>query len=83
MSGIGSFKVGDCLVEHDLDRISRGSETVTVRPQVMDVLVYLASRGGQIVHADELLEGLWPGKVVTSASVYNCITELRHPFHGG
>jgi tetratricopeptide (TPR) repeat protein len=46
----------------------------------MDVLVYLASRAGQIVHADELLEGLWPGKVVTSASVYNCITELRHAF---
>jgi TolB-like protein/uncharacterized tellurite resistance protein B-like protein len=46
----------------------------------MDVLVYLASRGGQIVHADELLEELWPEKVVTSASIYNCITELRHAF---
>ena len=77
MSGNSTFKIGDCLVEQDLDRISRGSETVTVRPQVMDVLVYLASRGGQIVHADELLENLWPEKVVTSASIYNCITELR------
>jgi len=46
----------------------------------MEVLVYLASRGGQTVHADELLENLWPGKVVTSASIYNCITELRHAF---
>ena len=80
MSGKGAFKVGDCLVERDLDRISRGSEVVTVRPQVMDVLVFLASRGSQIVHTDELLEELWPGKVVTSASVYNCITELRHAF---
>jgi len=80
MSGSGSFKIGDCVVEQDLDRISRGSEVVTVRPQVMDVLVYLASRGGQIVHADELLESLWPEKVVTSASIYNCITELRHAF---
>jgi TolB-like protein/DNA-binding winged helix-turn-helix (wHTH) protein/Tfp pilus assembly protein PilF len=80
MSGKGSFKIGHCLIEQDLDRISRGSETVTVRPQVMDVLVYLASRGGQIVHADELLDDLWPGKVVTSASVYNCVTELRHAF---
>jgi len=80
MSGNRTFKIGDCLVEPDLDRISRGSETVTVRPQVMDVLVYLASRGGQTVHTDELLEDLWPGKVVTSASVYNCITELRHAF---
>ncbi len=80
MSGNESFEVGDCLVEQGLDRISRGSEAVTLRPQVMDVLVYLASKGGQIVHADELLENLWPEKVVTSASVYNCITELRHAF---
>ncbi len=80
MSGNKSFKVGDCLVEQDLDRISRGSEAASVRPQVMDVLVYLASKGGQIVHADELLENLWPGKVITSASIYNCITELRHAF---
>jgi len=80
MSGNGTFKIGGCLVEPDLDRISRGSAVATVRPQVMDVLVYLASRGGQIVHADELLDNLWSGKVVTSASIYNCINELRSAF---
>lgn len=80
MSGNGTFKIGGCLVEPDLDRISRGSAVATVRPQVMDVLVYLALRGGQIVHADELLDNLWSGKVVTSASIYNCINELRSAF---
>ncbi len=80
MNGNGTFKVGDCLVEQDLDRISHGSEAVTVRPQVMEVLVYLASRSEHTVHADELLENLWPDKVVTSASIYNCITELRQAF---
>lgn len=77
MGGDGTFKIGDCLVEQGRDRISRGFVAVTVRPQVMDVLVYLASQGGKIVHADDLLDHLWPGKVVTSASIYNCISELR------
>jgi TolB-like protein len=80
MNRNGTFKVGDCLVEQGLDRISGKSEAVTVRPQVMEVLVYLASHADQTIHADELLENLWPDKVVTSASVYNCITELRQAF---
>ncbi|MBT8101073.1 MAG: winged helix-turn-helix domain-containing protein, partial [Gammaproteobacteria bacterium] len=76
----GSFDVGRCRVERDLDRISRGSEAATIRPQVMDVLVYLADNSGQIISSDELLDRLWPGKVVTSASIYNCINELRSAF---
>jgi TolB-like protein/DNA-binding winged helix-turn-helix (wHTH) protein len=75
-----SFRVGNCLVEQDLDRISGGSRTAAVRPQVMEVLVYLASRHDQVIHADDLLDDLWPGKVVTSASIYNCMSELRNAF---
>ena len=75
-----TFKIGDCLVEQGLDKISRGSQEVTVRPQVMDVLVYLAMHSGKTVDAEELLDDLWPGKVVTSASIYNCMSEIRRAF---
>ena len=75
-----SFRVGNCLVEQDLDRISCGSKTTGVRPQVMEVLVYLASRHDLVVNADDLLDELWPGKVVTSASIYSCMSELRNAF---
>ena len=75
-----SFRVGNCLVEQDLDRVSSGSRTAGVRPQVMEVLVYLASRQNQVIHADDLLDDVWPGKVVTSASIYNCMSELRNAF---
>ncbi len=53
---------------------------MTVRPQVMDVLVYLALHSGSTVDAEELLDDLWPGKVVTSASIYNCMSEIRRAF---
>lgn len=75
-----TFRIGDCLVEQGLDKISRGSRAVTVRPQVMDVLVYLALHSGRTVDAEELLDDLWPGKVVTSASIYNCMSEIRTAF---
>lgn len=72
-----SFRVGSWQVDPDLDQLSRGTEVVKVRRQVMDLLVYLAERPGQMVGSDDLLDGLWSGKFVTSTSVYNCVGELR------
>ena len=72
------FSVGDWRVEPDLNRISLGSQTTTLRPQVMELLVYLAGQDGRVVSADELLDNLWAGKVVTDNAVYNCVAELRH-----
>jgi TolB-like protein/DNA-binding winged helix-turn-helix (wHTH) protein len=72
-----AFKVGDWLVEPDRDRISCGSERRSLRPKVMDLLVYLAQKHGQVVSGDELLDHLWPDTVVTGGSVYRCVGELR------
>ena len=78
-----SFKVGDWLVEPKLDRISSGCKRRNVRPKVMDLLVYLADRPGEVVSSDELLEKLWPDRVVTEGSVYRCIGELREVLEQG
>ena len=78
-----AFKVGDWLVEPRLDRISCESERRSVRPKVMDLLVYLAHRHGQVVSSDELLEQLWPDRVVTGGSVYRCVGELREVLDRG
>ena len=72
-----TFKVGEWLVEPALVRVSRDAEVRTLRPQVMELLVYLADRPGQVVSTDELLSDLWDGRVVTEGSVYNCVSELR------
>ena len=74
------FGVGEFVVEPRLNRISRGSEHHTVRPQAMDLLVYLALRKGQVVSADKLIDDVWDGVTVSSGSVYNCINELRAAF---
>ena len=78
-----SFMVGQWTVEPDLDRISRGGEKRALRPQVMELLVYLARRGGEVCRSEELLTDLWPNKVVTDATLYNCVAELRHQLDEG
>jgi TolB-like protein/DNA-binding winged helix-turn-helix (wHTH) protein/Tfp pilus assembly protein PilF len=83
VDSLKAFKVGEWLVEPALDRISYDSVARSVRPQVMELLVYLAERPGQVVSTDELLSNLWDGRVVTEGSVYNCIGELRGVLVGG
>jgi len=73
----GKFKLGDWLVEPALDRISQGKLRLNVRPQVMDILVYLAHHRGEVVSADELLSRVWDGRVVTTASIYTALNQLR------
>ena len=72
------FYLDDWLVEPELDRITRNGVKTSLRPQVMDLLVFLASRPKGIIASDDILAEVWCGKVATHASVYNCLKELRH-----
>ena len=78
MAVTGPFRVGDWIAEPDLDRISRGEDRIHLRPQVMRVLVYLSERQGEVVHTEDLMHDLWSGKIVTDATLYNCVAELRN-----
>lgn len=78
MSYQAPFKAGDWTVEPELDRISQGDIQISLRPAVMDVLVYLALRSNQVCSANELIDGVWSGKIISNAPVYNCLGELRH-----
>jgi TolB-like protein len=78
-----SFAVGDWLVEPSLNRISTTFETIHLRAQVMQVLVYLADLDGQVATLESIHDNLWSGKVVSSGTIYNCIAELRQAFATG
>ena len=68
MNNNRKFKVGAWLVEPSLDRISSEESENTLRPQVMELLVYLADRAGEVISQDELLEQLWGCLLYTSPS---------------
>ena len=72
-----SFKVGDWLVESDLNQISVPGKTVKLEPKAMGVLVCLARKPGQLVSREAMLSQLWPGVVVGDDSLSQVITKLR------
>ncbi|MBN2170810.1 MAG: PD40 domain-containing protein [Candidatus Krumholzibacteriota bacterium] len=75
-----AFLVDDRLVQPDLNRISGGGRTVQVEPRLVDVLVRLAERPGEVVGRRELLDAVWSDTVVGEESLTRAIFELRQIF---
>ncbi|MGD0503346.1 MAG: winged helix-turn-helix domain-containing protein [Steroidobacteraceae bacterium] len=72
-----TFQIGEWLVQPALDTISRGLEIHKLEPRMMRLLVFLADSAGSVVSIDRLLEEVWSGVVVGSASVYQAVSQLR------
>ncbi|MGZ6017324.1 MAG: winged helix-turn-helix domain-containing protein [Phenylobacterium sp.] len=54
-----------------------GQGAVTLEPRVIQVLVALADRSGQVVSRDELIERCWKGQVVGDNAIQRAISQLR------
>jgi len=70
--------VGEWLVRPDVNQVSRHGESAHLRPQLMNLLVYLAINHGRTVPHGELLANVWPGQPYVSVTALpRCIAELR------
>lgn len=76
-SAIPRFRFGDWLVEPEAGAIERAGARVTVEPRLMDVLVVLCERGGDVVSAEQLLIECWRGTFYGDNPVHKAIAQLR------
>jgi len=72
-----SFRVGDWLVEPNLNRLSRGDETVRLDLKSMDLLRCLAENAGEVVSTQELVDRVWQVEVVAVGTLTHAVAELR------
>ncbi len=71
------FTLGPWQVNVPLDTVSAAGAEHKLEPRSMRLLVLLAQAGGELVSADALLAGVWPGLVVTPSSLYDAVAQLR------
>jgi len=71
------FRIGDWQVEPDRGRVSRNGESIKLEPKVMDLLVYLVQRPGQVLSREELEQTIWTGTVVGYDALTSAIIKLR------
>jgi len=72
-----SFTLGDWLVEPRACQISRGDTVEKLRPQLVELLICLARRPGEIVLKDEILAEVWSDQFIAESGLSRCIAELR------
>jgi transcriptional activator of cad operon len=73
----GALQIGEWIVNPSLDSISKATETQKLEPRTMRLLLCLADSAGEVVSVDRLLNEVWTGVIVGSASVYQAVSQLR------
>jgi len=71
------LQIGDWLVDPRDDSLTRGADRVKIEPRTMRLLMRLAKTPGAVVSQEELLESVWTGVVVGTASIYQSMSQLR------
>lgn len=74
---VAALQVGEWRVAPELNQISRAGERLRLEPKAIELLVYLAQRGGEVVGREELLAALWPGVIVGDNALTQVVTKLR------
>jgi TolB-like protein/Flp pilus assembly protein TadD len=75
------LRVGEWRVSRTINQIERNGHALQLEPLAMEVLVYLATKPGEVVSIDELIARVWNGRA-TDGSVYRTINQLRRALEG-
>jgi TolB-like protein/DNA-binding winged helix-turn-helix (wHTH) protein/Flp pilus assembly protein TadD len=75
--GREAVQIGAWVADPGDDSLTRAGERVKLEPRMMKLLLRFAKEPGVVVSQEQLLESVWSGVVVSTASVYQSISQLR------
>lgn len=68
---------GDCELDTARFSLRRAGQPRPVEPLVFNLLVHLVQQRDRVVLRQELLDVLWPGKVVSESALSSCVKAAR------
>lgn len=71
------FRIGSYTVHATAGEVTGEDGTHHLPPKVMDVLVYLASRAGEVLTHEDLLKAVWGDPDHSHETLTHCISEIR------
>lgn len=74
---MGKLGFGEFQLDKTNALLMRGDEFIALAPKPFDLLCFLASRPGDLVSKDELINAVWAGLNITDTSLSVAISALR------
>jgi len=71
------FRFGDYAFDTERRELRRGGELVALEPQVFDLLAYLVRNRGRVVSKDDLIDGVWGGRIVSDSALTTRLNAAR------
>jgi len=71
------YQLGEFLLEPDEHRLTRGDQTVSLRPKAYDVLLFLVENHGHLVTKEDLFSNVWPDAFVSEGTLRHNVWEVR------
>ena len=71
------FTFEDYMLDPERRELTRGAEPVAIGPQVFDLLLHLVRNREHVVSKDELLDGVWDGRIVSESTLTSHINAAR------
>lgn len=71
------FHFADCSLDLERRELRRGDALVEIEPQVFDLLVYLVRNRDHVVTKDDMIAGVWNGRIVSDSTLTSRITAAR------
>ncbi|WHZ18330.1 MAG: hypothetical protein OJF55_000479 [Rhodanobacteraceae bacterium] len=71
------YEFGPFRIDPDREVMLRDGQPVAITPKAFEVLLQLVRRDREVLSKDELLQAVWPGRIVEEANLSQCIFLLR------
>ena len=66
-----------CSLDTDRRELRRGTDIVSIEPQVFDLLHFLIQNRARVVSKDDLIAAIWGGRVVSESALSSRMTAVR------
>ena len=71
------FAFKDCLLDLERRELTRGSEPISIGPQVFDLLAFLVQNRDRVVSKNDMLDAVWSGRIVSESTLTSHINAVR------
>jgi len=59
----------NCVLDTERRELRRGADAISLQPQVFDLLEYLIRNRERVVSKDDLIAGIWRGRIVSESAL--------------